>query len=226
MLIRAFVLSTLVLGATALYAQNTKERIQDRHQIQAGKSALDRDIQELAQLNGTLQQLQTAVNTGHQAEVKRLQKVVHADLVREVRQGETKIAAYQREVRQSKTEVRTDNRDLQRDRRDASRGHEHLDDRRDLAASRRDRRDDQRDLRDDQRDRSAVIARVQRQRAILNLLTSPATISGKQSLVREFVQLMKADIADTQRELGEDHRELHEDRRETRDDRRERRERR
>lgn len=215
-----------MLIANAATAQNIRERVQDHQQILTGQAALDRDQNELQQMKADLNALQVAIQSGNTADRQRLQQQIHSSMVREVHQGEAKVAAYQREVGQSKAEVRTENREIRHNRRDSRRGLDRADDRRDMAADRVDRRDDQRDLQDDQQDRNAAIARVARQKAILQGITDPASVGMKKDLIEEFVRLMAADLADTRRELGEDHRELREDRRETRDDRRERRERR
>ena len=225
MLTRPLVLTALLLlGLHIANAQNLRERQQNQQQIQTGKTVLVRDVAELQQLQDRLQQLNGARKANRTVEVQRLQNIIYQDLLREVQQGEAKVAAYQREVAQSQAEVRTEQREIRRNRRDSRRGWDRADDRRDMIRDRNDRRDDQRDVRDDQQDRASAIARVNRQRTIVQTINTPAAIGKRRNLIQEFLQLMQADITDTRRELNEDYAEQQEDRRETRDDIRERRE--
>ncbi|MCA9515587.1 MAG: hypothetical protein KC635_11645 [Myxococcales bacterium] len=128
----------------------------------------------------------------------------------EVRKGEREVRASEREVDASRREAR----------RDVVTGRPSGDDRRDLRDDRRDLRDDRRDLAKEMQAKrtTQVIAREFRD---LRGVSTPRAFDRKQRLMREAVELARAEVREDRKELREDRREIREDRRERREDRRE-----
>lgn len=212
----------------AQVVQNTKEGTQNRVQIAANKSMIQRDTREIADFQMLIDRMDEALRDGDVASIQAMKQDILLAMKREIQQGEALVAQDYREVGQSKQEVRSDRLELHADRVDrALRNGDGVDDRVDTRRDRRDKRDDQRDVRNDQFDLNAQKARTSRQKVILETLTSHnfGTADAKMGLVREFKNIMKADLNALEKELAEDHREVREDRRERRDDRGERQER-
>ena len=227
--IKTSITGILLLGSTALVAQNAKEAIQDHNQIHVNKSTLARDDAELEAFVGHAHNLKLAIASKNMAAAKKNQTVLLASMSREISQTENKIAWAKREVVQSSQEIASDRRENKRNRRQYVGS---TDDHRDIARDRRDTRDDRRDKKDDVLDLKELEARLANQKSLFQSLQNVAfsdlnkviKLELHKNILQKFVVTMKADLAENKEELREDKRELGEDRRERRDDRRERRE--
>ncbi len=227
--IRTSITGLLILGSTALMAQNVKVTIQDHHQIHVDKTSLARDEAELKAFDSHSHDFKMAINTKNIGAAKKNQKILLASMSREISQTEVKIARAKREVVQSSREIETDRRENKRNRRQYVGSN---DDHRDIARDRRDTRDDIRDKKDDVLDLKELEARLGHQRALFQTIKNISysdmnkvvKLELHKNILQKFMVTMKADLAETKEELREDKRELGEDRREGRDDRRERRE--
>ncbi len=226
-IISILLISLAVITVNAQAKINTKERVQNRNQIEKGKQELARDVQELADFKISLEELDNALQNKQFKKANLIKNKLVTDMEREVMQSKAKLKKDSREVSQSKAEVRTENREVRADRRDLRSPQKG--ERRELARDRQNRRDDSRDLRDDKRDFAIQNSLVERQKEILAILKVYNFTSDKNSkekaetnkaLVYAFVKTMEEDIRLTKKELSEDHRESAEDRMERRDDRR------
>lgn len=222
----------VVLLSNQSFAQNTRERSQNRKQITEGKKNLERDIKELSALKIKIATFNKVFDNRNLPEVKASKISILTDFRREVAQSEQKAIQARKEVRQSTREVRSEKKEIHQNRHDNQRGrYDGNDDRKDMARDRANKRDDKRDRRDDVRDFEAQIARAATQKQILNELTNftfgfkgdllEKSIK-KRMLVTQFIQTMEQDIVATKREISEDKRESKEDLFERRDDRNER----
>ncbi len=227
--IKTIITGILVLGSTALVAQNVKEAIQNHHQIHVDKSSIARDEAELKAFEGNANNLKLAIASRDIAAAKKNQSILLASMSREINQTEVKIARAKREVVQSSQEIASDRRENKRNRRQYVGS---ADDHRDIARDRRDTRDDRRDKKDDILDLKELEARLVHQKALFQGLQNVAfsdlnkvvKLELHKNILQKFVVTMKADLSENKEELREDMREIGEDRRERRDDKRERRE--
>ncbi|MFC5048494.1 hypothetical protein ACFSTE_08440 [Aquimarina hainanensis] len=226
----SIVITLMMLGAT-VQAQNGREAVQNRAQINQGKRDLDRDIRELEAFKVKMEVFNRSFDA-RDGKINTLKADLLTDMAREVRQSEEKAKRARREIAQSSQEVRSERREVRDDVKDSNRGrYDHKDDKKDLARDRANTRDDKRDRKDDIRDFENQIKRADRQAVILKTMKTvnfsfdargieKSRVNRK--LLNEFLETLRADVVATQREINEDKREGREDRRERKDDREER----
>lgn len=222
-LICLFIAQGLVVAAQAQAVRNAAEKSSDHQQIHVDQATIDRDRTEIQQFQGLHGKLDGAIANNNHGGAHMAHKMLVEAMEREIAQGENKIARSNKEVAGSKSEQHSDTREVRRDRAQGKPNQ--------AADDRQDRRDDHRDLNDDRSDRSELVARNNRQKAILADFRSIqvsesnfpfAAIKAKHALLDEFQMTMQRDLDEDVEELREDHGELREDRRETREDRRQR----
>jgi hypothetical protein len=209
-------LLTLVaaLPLRAQSARNTAEAVADQRQIQAERAALERDREEAERFAALIESLESA---RHERDLERYLQVntaLRGMMAREADQARRKAARAQAEVGQSRREARAEVMEahasgLPRD------GLQVL--------------DDHRDLRDDRRDRAAISTRASEMGALISRAETLLprvedadleAFSDNGVVMRRFLEIVRADLTATQRELGEDLSERREDRRERHSDRR------
>lgn len=212
---RHLLTATLLLLAPALVnaqaARNAHEAAIDNRQIMTDKAQLDRDVAEIAAFETALGRLDAGGTTVQYVDASRN---IRAAMAREVEQARRKVGQATHEVNQSRREARGEQVEANvtgAPRNDAQ-----------AADDRHDKRDDRRD----RRGRAELLQdmeRVAAQAASLQTAIArgdPNAMRSNTALAREFLLLMKEDVAQTRNELGEDRGERREDRRERRTDRR------
>lgn len=203
-----------VISVLNAHAQNTREAVQNRSQIQQGKNHLERDSWEI-------NDMKTRLNSYNGSDAD-LISAFAGDFEREIVQTQAKISQSGREVRQSNRELRSERREVRDDRNQLqSGGPGNRRDAANLRNDRRDRRDDRGDRRDDAIDKNRLEVLLTNQQGMLTELRN----SPSRQVVERFIASMAKDLELTRVELSEDRVEGGEDRRERREDRRERRER-
>lgn len=212
---------TLVMSLSALAdpVTNTVERVQDRTQIATGKAGVVDARRDVDRLSDLIMIWDDQRKAGNEVGQKDTERMIAAELRRDLAETAIKEDQADREVAQSSREVRSSRRE-----KNWEPGHR-PDDRRDLRDDRRDRRDDIRDeaRMDELLKEKTAIAKDLRALQIkidtraIDELTGEAEMS---RLFNQYLVLSREEVAMGVRELNEDKREIREDRRETREDRR------
>jgi len=202
------------LPLRAQSARNTAEAIADERQIQAERAALERDREEAERFAALIKSLESARRERDLERYLQINTALRGMMAREADQAGRKAARAQAEVGQSRREARAEVMEAHA----SGLAHDGL---RAL--------DDRRDLRDDRRDRAAISARssemgalISRAEALLPRVEDAdlEAFSDNGVVMRRFLDIVRADLAATQLELGEDLGERREDRRERGSDRR------
>ena len=232
MVIACWALVIFIVHAAAAQdtGRNAAERVSDTAQIKHDKEVLERDKGELDAFARHLAAFDAASNANDQTAMDAARALLISDMRREVEQAQARVKQAQAETQQSSRELRSERGDVREDReevddRNLLRRKEEAED--DLVRDQVQRGDDRRDRRDDIGDQKAAQARAENQAKILAAVTAvellaiddETAFTHERGLMQKFVDLLKADLEATQKEVQEDTRERREDRRESRHDR-------
>jgi hypothetical protein len=214
LIIAAAIVTLIPVLVLAQTSRNTKEAVNNQHQIALDKQQVVRDQREVEEFGRLLREMDTLREARATETFTRINTKIRTAMDRELEQARARVAQAGRQMNQSRRERRGERQEA------ATTG---------LARDYHQLNDDRRDQRDDRSDLHGAAARADRMDAILS--SSDAlqvavrnrnadAIAENRRLMGEFLEVLRADLAASSSELSEDRKESGEDRRERRTGRR------